>query len=110
MNEIRNNALKNRNGYQSKGANDHLLREVVKEYEAKIKELEFQLANDSQVSALKNTVLQLQTERDQLVHALELNCDRTFFTKQLALKQREGHTVMSLKYAGDIQIQSSSLG
>ena len=109
MNELRNNALKNRNGYQSKGANDHLLREVVKEYEAKIKALEHQLANNPEVAALKNTVRELQSERDRLVHALELNCDRTFFTKQLALRQREGHTVMSLKYAGDIQIQSSAL-
>jgi len=59
MNEMKLNALKNRQYKNNKGCPDYVLKEIVEEYEAKIKQLEFQINNNSQLDSLKNQVFEL---------------------------------------------------
>jgi uncharacterized protein Yka (UPF0111/DUF47 family) len=56
-----------------------MVRDVVTEYEAKIK-----LMNDNETlnkKRLEDQIQLLESEKDRLTKALELNCDRSFFTK-----------------------------
>jgi len=84
------NALKNRSNINSLvrgGIDEKVFQEVIQEYENKIKTLESQIVNNVHVRTLKDKVQELMMERDRLIKALELNCDRTFFTKQMNANQ-----------------------
>lgn len=99
VNEIKMNALKHRmnvNLTSNGGFGEKILKEVVEEYETKIRQLERRLFENNEVQSLKQEVSELNLERERLIHALEINGDRTFFTKQLQNKQKSGHQVMSL--------------
>lgn len=84
------NALKNRSNINSLvrgGIDEKVFQEIIQEYENKIKTLESQIVNNVHVRTLKDKVQELMMERDRLIKALELNCDRTFFTKQMNANQ-----------------------
>ena len=84
INEIKSNGIKNRNHLSfnlNGGIGEHVMQEIIKEYDLKIQKLEMQVKNNQQVQQLTDQVSILQTERDRLIKAVELLGDRSFFTK-----------------------------
>ena len=110
VNQMKMNALKNRHGLRGGGGiEERVLKEIVEEYETKIKNLERLVFDNKEIYKLKEQVKELQGERERLIHAMELQGDRTFFMRQLNSRQKKGFQVMSLQHAGDVSIQSSNM-
>ena len=104
------NALKNRHNLNGGGGIENgVLKEIVEEYETKIRNLERLLYDNKQIQGLKEQIAELSGEKQRLIHALELTGDRTFFIKQLNARQKKGFQVMSLQSAGDVAIQSNKM-
>ena len=94
INEIKFNALKNRHGlnFNKKGGIDEkVFREIVNEYETKIRSLEHELMNNIEVKKLKDMLQEARLERDRLEYALAMNGDRTYISKLLQVRQKEGY-------------------
>lgn len=109
-NEIRMNGIKNRFNLSSMaGVEEKIIKEVVEEYEAKIRGLEKLLYDNTEVYKLKKQVKDLELQRQRLIAALETSGDRTFFIKQLMSRQKRGFQEINLRHAGDIAIQSRSM-
>jgi len=112
MNEMKFNALKMRHNlnFNSKGGiEENIFKEIIEEYETKIRGFEKVINEDTLTRKLKDEVGDLKLERDRLVHALQLVGDRTFFTKQMSHQQKRGHQAMCLQVAGDVAIQTRQM-
>lgn len=85
-----------------------MVRDVINEYEDKVADLELRLYNKdkNEVFMLNEKISELESERERLVQALELASDRRFCTKVLYQSQAQGFQTISMRYAGDIIIQS----
>lgn len=84
VSEMRLNGIKNRFNLSSlAGVEERIIKEVVEEYEAKIRGLEKLLYDNTEVYKLKKQVKELELQRQRLIAALETSGDRTFFIKQL---------------------------